>query len=326
VSLGQALDRSSGPQAIPTAGGRLGTWVKLAFLLAVLVFGTLFVVRRWAELSAVFGRLSWPPLLIAVALAGMAQLAAMNTYRAITSDLGEPLPIGPASRVYFVSQLGKYLPGMVWGMVALVTLSREYRVARKVSFATGLLTAGFSVAIAVLFAVLLLPFGAPQSAHRFWYVGLLVPLLPIGLHPSVVGTVIDTVLRRLGRQPLPQRMSYTGTLRTAGWQSLSWLLFGLHACALVVALGGTLSAATLAVGIGGFALSYGIGPLFVLLPAGAGVREAALVLTLGAAVGGATALAVALVSRVVLVIADFAQAGLWSAAARRTVPAEPAAD
>lgn len=327
--------RSRGPTCSPAgalgigqAAGNtgVGTWVKRTFPVVVLGVGVLLVARRWAELSAIFGRLSWAAVVVAVALSCLAQLAAMSTYRAIMGDLGQPLRLIPAGRVYFVSQLGKYLPGTVWGMVALVTLCRDYRIARKISLAAGLLTAAFSIAIALLFAALLLPFGALQSVRPFWYVTLLIPTLPFLLHPAVVGTVIDTALRRLGRQPLPRRMSYAGTLRTAGWQSLSWLLFGLHAWVLVVGLGAAAAGTTLAVSVGGFALSYGIGPLFVLTPAGAGVREAALVLTLGALVGGGTALAVALASRMILLAADFAQAGLWSAAARRGVRAARLAD
>jgi hypothetical protein len=44
------------------------------------------------------------------------------------------------------------------------------------------------------------------------------------------------------------------------------------------------------------------------------------VLTLGTVAGGAAALAVALVSRVVMVLVDFGQAGAWSLVARRLAP------
>jgi glycosyltransferase 2 family protein len=321
AGLAQAGSGEPADDFVPVPGGGLGAWIKLVFLVAVLVLGALFVARRWDELSGVLGELSWPAVVVAVPLAALAQLAAMQAYRAITADLGAPLPLAPAGRVYFVSQLGKYLPGTVWGMVALVTLSREYRVMRKTSLATGLLVLAFSVATAVLLAGLLLPFGALQSVRHFWYVGLLLPLALVGLHPRVVGTVLDWALRRIGRLPMPRRMSYAGTLRVAGWQSLCWLLYGLHAWALVLGVGGAASPTTLAVSIGGFALSYAIGPLFVLMPAAAGVRETAIVLTLGTAVGGTTALAVALVSRMVLVVIDFSQAGLWSIGARRTARA-----
>ena len=322
LSHASATAAPSAVDGVPGAGratdrSRVAHWVKRAFPIAVLAFGAVLVARRWAQLSAVFDRLSWPAMAVAVVLGCLAQFAAMSAYRSVTADLGQPLRLTAAGRVYFVSQLGRYLPGTVWGMIALVTLSRDYRIARRISLATGLLAVAFSIATALLFAALLLPFGALSTVRRLWYVMALIPMLAVLLHPAVVGTVIDTALRRAGRPPLPRRLSYAGTCRAVGWQSLSWLLFGLHAWVLVVGLGAGSAGTTLAVSVGGFALSYGIGPLFVLTPAGAGVREAAFVLTLGGIVGGTTALTAALASRVILLATDLAQAGIWTAAARR---------
>ena len=303
-------------EVVPVRGSRTIAWAKWLFLLAVLALGGLFVARRWPELSVVLGQLRWPAAAAAVALAVLGQLAAMRSCQAILADLGSPLPMAPAGRIYFVSQLGRYLPGAVWGMVALVTLSRDYRIGRKTAVATGLLNLAFSIGAAVVVAALMLPFGALPSVRHLWYVGLLLPAVLVGLHPKVVGTVLDSALRLVGRQPMPQRMSYPGTLRAAGWQTLAWLFLGLHAWVLLVEFGGAAGPRTLAVSVGGFALSYGIGPLFVLTPAGAGVREAGIVLTIGSAVGGTSALAVALVSRMLLVVLDFAQAGVWTLFAR----------
>jgi len=301
----------------PRPGGRAAT-VKIVFGLAVLTFGALYVVRSWDQLSEALARLSWPALLIAVPLAALAQLAAVNSQRAIMADLGARLPFVPSARLYFVSQLGKYLPGSVWAMVALVTLSRDYHIPRKTSLATGVLSMAFSIAIAFSVAAVLLPFGALETVKDYWYVGLLLPAMLVALHPRVVSVLLDTALRLVRRQPLDARMSYQGTFRAAGWMVASWLLFGLHAFALVAGIGGAADAETLAVSVGGFALAYGIGPLFLIAPAGAGVRETALVLTLGGVVGGtAAAVAMALVSRIVLVGIDFGQAGLWTLGARR---------
>ena len=106
----------------------------------------------------------------------------------------------------------------------------------------------------------------------------------------------------------------------AGWQTVCWLLYGLHATVLAVGIGAAATPGTIAVVVGGFALAYGIGPLFVLTPAGAGVRETALVLllggVLGTAGGPAAALALALVSRLLLVVTEFGQAGVWVLLAR----------
>ena len=310
--------------AAPPARRRVLGWLKLAVLAAVVLLGALVVARRWDELRDALGRLSWPAVLAAAAFAALAQLAGVRAYRTVLADLGSPLPFVPTARVYFVSQLGKYVPGTVWAMVALVELSRDYRVPRRTSLAAGILALVLSVATALTLGVLLLPFGAAGAARHYRWLVLLVPVLVAALHPRVVTAVLDRAVRIARRPPLTDRMTYGGTLRAAGWQALSWLLFGLHAWVLVLGVGAAGGARTLAAAVGGFALSYGMGPLFVVAPAGAGVREAGIVLTLGGVAGPAGALAVALVSRAALVAVDFAQAGAWTLAARRS-PAAPGA-
>jgi glycosyltransferase 2 family protein len=54
----------------------------------------------------------------------------------------------------------------------------------------------------------------------------------------------------------------------------------------------------------------------VFLPAGAGAREAALVLVLGPAIGNGNALALALVSRVLLIAGDLVTVGVAVVSAR----------
>ncbi|HVQ92561.1 MAG TPA: lysylphosphatidylglycerol synthase domain-containing protein [Mycobacteriales bacterium] len=293
------------------------TWLKFGFLALVLGFGGFYVASRWDELVVEFRQMSVLAVLAAAVLAAFAQVAAMRAYRTILADLGAPLPVPAVGRLYFVGQLGKYLPGTVWVFVSIMTLGRELKIMRKTSLATTMVAFVMSIATGLTTAALLLPWGAAASLRKLWFLGLLLPVLLVGLHPRVFGPGLDRLLRLARRQPMPARLTGTATLHAAGWQFVSWLLFGLHAWVLVLGVGGPANLSTLAVSIGGFALAYGIGPLAVIAPAGAGVREAGMVLTLGTVVSGTAALAIALVSRIVLVGVDFAQAASWTVRARR---------
>jgi uncharacterized membrane protein YbhN (UPF0104 family) len=315
VGFVDPADGTAGP-ATPRRRGP-ASWVKYGFLALVLGFGGFYVARRWHELVAEFRQMSVLAVVGSALLAALAQVAAMRAYRTILADLGAPLPVPAVGRIYFVGQLGKYLPGTVWVFVSIMTLGRELRIMRKTSLATTMVAFVMSIATALCTAAVLLPFGAAASVRRLWFLGLLLPVLLVGLHPRVFGPALDRVLRLARRQPMPARLTGPGTLRAAGWQFLSWTVFGLHAWVLVIGVGGPVGLSSLAVSAGGFALAYGIGPLAVVAPAGAGVREAGMVLTLGTLVGGTAALAVALVSRVVLVGVDFAQAATWTLRARR---------
>jgi glycosyltransferase 2 family protein len=68
---------------------------------------------------------------------------------------------------------------------------------------------------------------------------------------------------------------------------------------------------------GAFAGAWCIGFLLVVAPAGAGVREAALILLLGAATSRPQATVISVVSRLLFVVADLAWGGFAVLAERR---------
>jgi SAM-dependent methyltransferase len=69
-------------------------------------------------------------------------------------------------------------------------------------------------------------------------------------------------------------------------------------------------------GTGAFAAPFASGPLLVVAPAGAGVREAALLL-LGSSVTAPVAAVIAVVSRLLFILGDLAWSGVAMLAARR---------
>lgn len=301
----------------------VGDWIRLGLLVVALVFGVLFVASRWSHLSSVISRLPLPNVVGSVLLGGLGSFLSMMGWRAVLADLGAGLPVAAANRVFFLGQLGKYLPGSVWSFLAQADLATKHKVTRKAVLAGSVLGAALSVAVGLALAIVFLPFGSREALHRYWWVILAVPGFLVALHPRIAGGAIDGALRLVRRQPLEDRPSYLGTLRAAGWYALGWLALALHAWLLVIGLGASTPRA-LPVTIGAFSLAYSIGILFIPAPAGAGVREIALTVGLSPVLGPTEALAVALASRVILAILDFVQAGIgvvWAARAAR--PIEP---
>jgi hypothetical protein len=243
-------------------------------------------------------------------------------------DLGGELSVREAGRVFLVGQLGKYLPGSVWSFLAQAELAKDHAVSRKTTFTGSMLGVALSLGTAALAAFLLLPFGAADAIRQYWWVVLLIPVCVVLLHPRIVGPIIDRALRLIRRQPLEQRPTYRGMLTAAGWYALGWVFLGLHAWLLMVAIGAP-AGRSLPVAIGGLALAFALGLIFIPAPAGAGVREVAIVLAFGAVLGSSAALAVALISRIMLTVLDFVLAGAaWQASradrSPRGVPVAPA--
>jgi uncharacterized membrane protein YbhN (UPF0104 family) len=115
---------------------------------------------------------------------------------------------------------------------------------------------------------------------------------------------------------------------STGWSLLNWIALGTQAWLLLRPLAPDASSA-FALATGAFALSWLVGFLVVIAPAGIGAREAALVATLSTVATGPQALAVALLSRFAMSIAD--AVGLLigmalRASRKRDVLPEPAKD
>jgi hypothetical protein len=302
------------PGGLEVGRGRRGPvfWVKVGFGVLVVAFGALFVARHWGSVSGALAEMGWAAVLGSVPLGAAGMVAGMLAWRALLADLGAPLRLRDAGHVFFLGQLGKYVPGSVWPIVAQVELSRELRVRREASVAAALLAVVLSVTCGLAVAAALLPLGGTGALRQYRWVALAVPFLVALLHPALIVGALGRLLRAAGRTPLQVRPRVRGIARAAGWQALGWLLLGAHAYVLLLGLHVD-AVRTLPLAVGGFALAYCLGVLVVPAPAGAGIRDAALAVALATAVASPQALAVALVSRFVLAVVDFGLAGVWSA-------------
>jgi uncharacterized membrane protein YbhN (UPF0104 family) len=173
-----------------------------------------------------------------------------------------------------------------------------------------------------------LPLVSAHAVGQYWWVLAITPLAAACLHPKVIQSGLDLVLRVLRRAPLEGSVSRGGMARALGWTTLGWLCYGAHAWFLISVFadkGGN----SFALSLGAYALAWAVGFLIVFFPGGIGPREIALIAVLAPVMPSASALVVALASRVVMTIGDLAWAGAGLVIGRRrphhaSRPAEPA--
>jgi hypothetical protein len=278
------------------------------------------VVRDRHQLSDAVDRLGVGDTLLAFALATAGTYALVFLWRSVLAGLGAPTELGPASRVFFVSQLGKYLPGSIWPVVAQMEFGRRRGIARRTMLAANVITLALNTTVALVIASVLLPLSSTAALHRFWWTFLLLPPLLACLHPRVIPAALNLVLRVLRREQITEQLDRRSVAIAVFWASVSWLLLGLHLYAITAALGGSGGKGFLAA-VGGVSFAVAVGVLFIPAPAGAGVRDTVLVLTLAPTIGDTSALAAALASRVLLVMTDVVLAGVFGIG--RRAPVEP---
>ncbi|SFI09450.1 hypothetical protein SAMN05216275_101116 [Streptosporangium canum] len=292
--------------------------VRIAFLAVALGFGAWVVARQWEEIRAGFARLSWQSLVLSLVAVVAALCSGMMTWRALLADLGSPLPFRPAAKVFFVGQLGKYIPGSLWPVLAQMEMGRELGVPRSRSAAAFFLTMPVQLGSGLMISGVTLLTALPGSVAPYAWVFLLIPLLAVVFEPRVINAVLGFGLRKLKREPLERPLTRRGMLTALGWALLGWTAYGLHLAAVLHEFGPS-GVSAVVFSIGAFALSWCLGIMTFVVPAGAGVREAAMVVVLAPVLDRGSAIAVALCSRIVIILGDLVCAGAAGLAARRAV-------
>ena len=268
------------------------------------------VVAALRSLDAWAVGLALVATIVNVALTGM-------VWRTVLADLGSRVPLQVAARIFFVGQLGKYVPGSVWPIVMQAELGRDHRVPRQRTATATFVTLLLSIASALLVVLLAIPFDSQVVPPGFeWAVVLVVPLL-VALHPKVLAWGLNTALRLARREPMEHRTSLRGTAFATAWAVGSWVGAGLQVYALALALGAPPGLDTASLAIGGYTLAWAVGFLIVVAPAGAGAREVALAAVLAPVLTTGEVIVVVLVSRLLFTAVDLAAAGLGLAAGHR---------
>ncbi|MEO7039474.1 MAG: lysylphosphatidylglycerol synthase domain-containing protein [Gemmatimonadaceae bacterium] len=280
-----------------TTSPRKTLWRVVQVALAVIVIALVArkIVEEWGavKLALEAARPNW----LALAASGVIVLCTyavlIETWRVLLRGWQHDIPFLDAARIWTTSNLGKYLPGKVWSITALVVMTREYGVsAAEGATASVLLTlvntlVGFVVAIVAGASLLRLP---------SWVAIVIAALAAVVIaSPSALPRLGVLAGRVLKREIVIRELPHRVLLIAAALTTVAWLMYGVAFWLFTIGVLGSAPGA-LRDYVAIFAGSYLIGFIAIFSPAGAGVREGAMGLALqraGFAIGPAYLLVVA---------------------------------
>ncbi|MFC5830992.1 lysylphosphatidylglycerol synthase transmembrane domain-containing protein [Nonomuraea insulae] len=257
------------------------------------VVGVLFTRRDAGQISLLLG---------GSVLASMAGLSlGFLAWRVVLLELGPPVSEPRVVRIFFVGFLSKYVPGRVPGMIATTKVAT----ANGVTFGRLMTAAALVMSLVLLsgFTVGLLAGVQMLGAQAAWLAGAAVLIVFVLVRPQIVNHSSALLLRLLRRPAAANAASVRGVRLAVAWQSLSWMVTGLHLWPLAIAMGAPPSR-SLALCVGAFTLATSIGIASLFIPDGIGVREAVLTAALTVVLPAPAAAAVALASRLVSTVSE----------------------
>jgi uncharacterized membrane protein YbhN (UPF0104 family) len=299
---------------------RLAQWI---FAAAVLFFAARSLVGQWDKVGARLSHIQfqWTWIFAATVLVLASYVLLIEGWRRVLVAWDSHLPFGDAARIWFLSNLGKYVPGNIWSLTAMGVMARR----RGLS---GIAAAGSSiimqtVSLATGTAIVLVT-GAKLLGQPL-LVGATVALLVILLFtaPRFLPPLVQWIAGLIGREAAPPTVPATSIWTASVTSTISWLFYGVAFQFFVHGVLGSAKGETASY-MAVYTAAYILGFISPIAPAGLGVREftlAAFMTQLGLA-NEADAAFVALAARLWLTIVELVPSGLYIAAGRtrRSLP------
>ncbi len=306
----------------------LGSVLRYGALVLVLLLVAVSLGRNWESVSAQLGSIPRRSVAGAFALTVVSGMFAMLSWRVLLADLGTRLHIADAAGVFFVGQLGKYVPGSVWSVVMQAEMAARLKVPRRRTAVAGLLILGMSGLTAALVGIPGLPILLSRNGHDVWWplVGLCVVVGLVALSPPVLNRLIALGLRLLRREPIEHALTAPAIALATVYSVLSWTFLGAGCWVLAQPMADDAHTAgqVFVVAVFGYVMAAVIGMISFFLPAGVGVRDGVFLVMLSGLMPTPAATAVVVVFRFVTVLADvvFALFGWLWAKGHQLLPSE----
>lgn len=303
-----------------------GRLLAVALVLAALLFLGLTIARNADELRDFDWNLD-PALLVASLAAHVLVLAwgVVVWHRIIMLTTHQRIGLLALQRISFTSSIARYIPGKIWQLVAAAQMAGRVGLSGAAVLTSMAIQVGFTLLAAVLLSA------ATIAIPETWPIGrlALVVVCAVGAvllsHPFVIRTALGLLPRALHRDVLAWTGGWADGLVLLALSLVSWLVYGAAFWLFVSSLMDT--PARLVLPLAGVnALSFVVGYLVFVAPAGLGAREFAMTGLLGSLIPSYVAATVAILFRIWTITAELLGAAIFTIAGRNTVPPPDPAD
>jgi uncharacterized membrane protein YbhN (UPF0104 family) len=294
-----------GESPITPASKRSLKIVGVVFVLAVLV---LIIRQLAADWDAVQNypwtvRPGW--LVLSMLATQVAYLTMARAWRSVLRAIQIRIPLRRAYWMFYISNLGRYIPGKLWQIGAAAVIGRQVGLSGTDMAASMIVHLLYFLPVGATLALasggLPAPYNAPQTEMLAWLVA--GAALVVALWPHLLLKVAPPLARWLKLDPARWRLQLSRRLGIILQTAVAWLClaagFALLAYAVmpldrVDFIG--LSRVYIAAHI--------IGYLVLIAPAGLGIREGVMVVLLQSQLGAGPAAGLALLSRIWFTVAE----------------------
>jgi glycosyltransferase 2 family protein len=267
------------------------------------------IAENWGELR----RFDWRghPALLAASVAAHVAVLAYGVFvwsRVLRHFEHPPVRLGTLQRIWFLSNLARYVPGKVFQFVAVAQLSRGAGLSGAVLLTSMLVHTGITLLSSVVVAAWTLTEDIVPGLVPAWPRILSIVLGAAAVHPVFLNALLAAIPRLLKKDVIRWNARWRDGLVLVALSIVNWMLYG-AAFHLFVAAVADVPWTLLPQMAGVNALSFFLGYASPL-PGGAGLRELSMTMLLRPYLSDGIAAVLAIATRLWTVAAELAGGGL----------------
>ena len=296
-----------------------------AIVVAIFVFLGKMVWENWNQVKDASFTFELFPLLLSTLIFAFSYFIQIWAWYLITLKLKVALSPSETLKIWFYSQLGKYLPGKIWLFLSRFHFYQSKGQSKKViSVAIYLEVVTMIVATGLIFLAALMLFKEMQSVYSrktFWWILLAFMLAFVCLHPRILERIINWTLAQFKRDPVSLSISYLDVLFILFVCIISWVIGGIGFYLFVDSVYPVTPPYILFL-TGALAISSTLGLIAIFAPSGLGVREGVLVYLLSYMMPGGVAVIMSILTRIWMTLIEIALIGMIYLIGRYYPPAQ----
>jgi uncharacterized membrane protein YbhN (UPF0104 family) len=283
--------------------------LQIAVILVIFYFLLKGLVSNWNQVREYEWEFDYWLLGISSVLIISLYLLWVEIWRRILKRGGNILSFKKMFKIWFVSNLGRYLPGKVWSFLGMMYLLEKEGVAKGKGLSVAILAQALSVLSGLLVALLFLRYSyyqrffAKTPAMTVVILLLIMGIVVLVFYPKLLEGIINLALRTFKKEEISLNFKPQDMLFYISLYSGSWFLFGFIFWVFIKSITPVSLDIYLSL-TGAFAGSFTLGFLAVFAPGGIGVREGILVVLLSNFFPTPVATLISLVSRVWITLAE----------------------
>ncbi len=281
---------------------RIKDYLKYLLVLVVVFFLVKYLYENWRAVSLYRWQFKYGLLAISFGVVFLNFLFFIQIWRNLLNKFSSGLSFKKAFKIWFYSNLGKYVPGKIWSVMGMVYMCEKEGIPKAATLSSAILNQLLNVIGGLILVLILSGTKFLSGMSKLYYLPLILVFV-ISLYPRVMEKILNWGLKKLKKESVKVNLSFKENLFFTLLFMLAWGVYGLAFNIFILSLTDySFNLWPFLTSI--FVFSYILGFLSIFVPGGLGVREGILVYYLSSYFPLPVATLIALLSRLWMTAAE----------------------